>query len=76
MLLKYSIKSFRWTAISNASNYKQRKARKQKKTENRKQVCMHTGNTKVGKIVYISKYDRGILQKYYERDRSYSRDRL
>ena len=58
MLLKYSIKSFRWTAISNASNYKPRKARKQKKIENRKWVHMQTGNTKVRENFCISKYDR------------------
>ena len=37
---------------------------------------MYTGNTKVGQFfIKVNMTDRGRLQKYYERDRSYSRDR-
>ena len=58
---------------------KPRKARKQnkKETDNRKQVHMYTGNTMVGKIfIKVNIVDKNRSQIYYERDRSYSRDRL
>ena len=43
--------------LAKSATKSQEKQQNKKKTENRKQVHMHTGNTKVGKF-YIRKDDR------------------
>ena len=65
-------------ATSATKSQEKQENKTKKKTDNRNQVHMHTGNTKVGKFflyIWVKMTDRGRLQNYYESDRSYSRDR-
>ena len=75
MLLKYLIKSFQRDHYRKCQQLqarkRPRKARKQnkKRTENRKQVHMYTGNRKVGKyFLKVNMTDRNRSQNYYERE--------
>ena len=54
MLPKYSIRSFDRPLLALLAT---KKSKQTKQKENRKQVHMHTGNTKVGKS-YVRKDDR------------------